>query len=51
MCRRLEMGKLRSSWPKFSHETDILVLSFVLGITLEIEFLKEPSSVFVCVKR
>ena len=43
MCRHLEMWKLRSSWPKFSRERDIPVLSFVLGITLGIEFLKEPN--------
>ena len=43
MCRHLEMWKLRSLWPKFSRKRDIPVLSFVLGITLGIEFLKEPT--------
>ena len=43
--------KLRSSWPKFSHKTDTPVLSFVLGITLGIEFLKEPNCIFICVSK
>lgn len=43
--------KLRSLWPKFSHKTDTPVLSFVLGITLGIEFLEEPNCIFICVSK